>query len=95
MELTISLSPDSEAGLRRKADALGQPLNVYAAHVLEQAAAGAAPGPSDHATMELLRSWNAQDATDDPAELAARQREWEEFAVSINAHHSSSRKIYP
>ena len=95
MVLTISLSPESEARLRTKAAALGQPLDAYATRVLEEAAASPAATSIDQSTVDLLRSWNAEDATDDPAELAAREREWEEFAASINAHHPSNRKVYP
>jgi hypothetical protein len=38
MTLSISLTPQSEARLRQKAEAHGQSLDVYAARVLEQAA---------------------------------------------------------
>ena len=38
MTLSISLSPQTEARLRQKAEANGQQLDVYAAKLLEQAA---------------------------------------------------------
>jgi len=95
MTLTISLSQESEERLRRKAAELGQPLDVYAARVLEEAAKTPSAASNDQGTIDLLQSWNVQDATTDPAELSARQREWDEFAASINAHHPSNRKIYP
>jgi hypothetical protein len=94
MTLAVPISPQAEAKLRERAAAAGQPLDVYAARVLEAAAVNPPTGGED-ATIALLRSWNEEDATDDPAELAARQREWDEFAASINAHHSSNRKVYP
>jgi len=95
MTLNVSLSPEAEASLRQKAAAAGQPLDVYASHVLEQIATNGSEPAADQGTIELLRAWNAEDATNDAAELAARQRDWEEFAASINAHHSSNRKVYP
>ena len=95
MTLSIDLSADAEAKLREKAAAAGQPLQVYASRLLEQAAAVPTVRSIDEATIALLRSWNAQDATSDQAEIAARQRDWEEFAASINAHHPSNRKVYP
>lgn len=95
MTLTISLSQESEERLRKKAAELGQPLDVYAARVLEEAAKTPCSPAGDQGTIDLLQSWNAQDATTDPIELSARQREWDEFAASMNAHHPSNRKIYP
>ena len=95
MTLTISISQESEERLRKKAAELGQPLDVYAATVLEEAAKSSSAPVDDQGTIDLLKSWNTEDATSDPAELSARQREWEEFAASINAHHPSDRKIYP
>ena len=95
MTLSLSLSPQAEARLRARAAATGQPVDVYASRVLELAVSSPSTGTDDQATISLLRSWNEQDATSDPAEIAARQRDWEEFAASINAHHSSNRKVYP
>jgi hypothetical protein len=37
MTLSISITPEAEARLRERAAACGQPLDVYAARVLEQA----------------------------------------------------------
>lgn len=38
MTLSISITPEAEARLRQRAAATGEPLDVYAAKVLEQAA---------------------------------------------------------
>jgi hypothetical protein len=94
MTLNIALSPQIEARLREKAAAVGEPVDAYALRILEQAAAAPAP-QIDQGTVDLLRAWNVEDATVDPGEIASRQREWDEFAASINAHHPSNRKIYP
>ena len=95
MTLSISLSAQAEARLREEAAATGQELEAYAARLLEDAAGVPAGHSVDDETIALLRSWNAEDATTDPAEIASRQRDWEEFAASINAHHPSNRKVYP
>lgn len=95
MTLNIALSPQIEAWLRQKAAALGEPVDAYALRVLEQAATAPSASQIDQSTVDLLRCWNAEDATVDAGEIASRQREWDEFAASINTHHSSNRKIYP
>jgi hypothetical protein len=49
----------------------------------------------DQATLDLLAKWDAEDATDDPAEIARRQEEWEEFRKAMNEDSISGRPIYP
>lgn len=95
MTLNISLSPQAEEKLKAKAAALGEPLDAFASRVLEAAVSTLPPRRTDQETISLLRSWNEEDATTDPEEIASRQRDWEEFAASINDHHSSDRKVYP
>ena len=51
--------------------------------------------PDAAGASRLLRQWIEEDATTDPQELDARDREWEEFAASLNAHRSSHRRVYP
>lgn len=49
------------------------------------------------ASIALLQSWLAEDATDDPEEIRKAQAELEEFKRSINAERerAGSRRIYP
>jgi hypothetical protein len=35
-------------------------------------------------SLQILDEWEAQDATDDPAEIARRQAEFEEFKRELN-----------
>ena len=47
-------------------------------------------GSIDTATLELLASWRAQDATDNPEELRAAEQELAEFKKSMNGNRTSS-----
>ena len=54
-------------------------------------------GPVDTATLELLRSWRLQDATDNPAELRAAEQELIEFKEGMNDSRTASGepRLYP
>lgn len=97
MTLTLNISPQLEARLRNEAARLGVTEAEYASRLLEQSlsAAAAPPAPADQATLDLLARWDAEDATDDPAELARRQREWERFKRAMNENSLSGRPVYP
>jgi hypothetical protein len=41
-------------------------------------------GAIDTATLELLASWRVQDATSDPAEICAAERELADFKRAMN-----------
>lgn len=41
------------------------------------------------ALIALLQSWSKEDATDDPAEFAARQQDWEELSSNLTANRLS------
>jgi hypothetical protein len=45
--------------------------------------------------VSLLKAWEAEDATDDPAELEARRDDWEATKASLNESHSSDRRLFP
>jgi hypothetical protein len=52
--------------------------------------------PGDR-TLALFAQWEAEDATDDPEEIARRNREWEEFKSNINATRAETgaRILFP
>lgn len=64
-----------------------------------EGAAQAAPlaDPENAASIALLQTWLAEDATDDPDELAAAERELEEFKRGINAERerAGAGRVYP
>lgn len=94
MTLTIDLNPEDEARLAAVARERGVDLVECARDLLREHLPPLEPG---EATKALFAAWDAEDATDDPEEIAARKREWEEFKASINKARAaaSSRLIYP
>jgi hypothetical protein len=46
------------------------------------------------ALRAMFASWQAEDATDDPQELARRPREWEQLKTALNANRTSGRKLF-
>jgi hypothetical protein len=83
MTLAISLSPAAEECLTKKAKAEGIDLSTLAKEVLEAEAKRLTEPVPDQATIDLLRKWREEDATNDPEELARRQREGEEFMRNL------------
>jgi len=106
MTLTLELTPEVEARLRRKAAREGQDIAAYLLAVADrEAQEETAPLPQvtneaqrvkNQAALDMLSAWDKEDETDDPAEVARREAEWEQFKTGMNAAHSSSgRVIYP
>ena len=92
MTLTIDLNTELEDRLNREAERHGMEPKAYARHLIE---AGlpvdtAAQRSANQATLDLLRRWNAEQATDDPAELARREQEIEEFKAAMNRNRRES-----
>ena len=57
---------------------------------------GADLSPSDRAKalQSLFDQWAAEDATDDPQELARREAEWGELRRALNENRTSGRKLF-
>ena len=55
------------------------------------------PIEEDDPTLRLFAQWDAEDETDDPEEIAVRNREWEELKASLNAERkrSGARLLFP
>lgn len=98
MTLTISdLPPEVERRLKSEAARLGVDEVEYVKQLI-QLGLSATDEPTqfvDQATLDLLARWDAEDATDDPAEIARRQTQWEEFRKSMNDDSLSGRPVYP
>ncbi len=74
--LTIILPEKTEAWLKDEASRRGIAASEYAAEIIEKAL----PKPNGNdATIALMKQWMEEDRTDDPEELARREREGEEF----------------
>jgi hypothetical protein len=79
--MTLKLAEDLESRLKERAARLGLEPDAYASKLIEQGLA--APHPNQ-ATLDLLAKWDEEEATDDPEEIARRNREFEEFKESLN-----------
>ena len=96
--LTVTLTPEYESRLKSEAARHGLDPNDYAVKLIEDGLA-----KLDDATVamaEVLTQWEAETATDDPAEIAGREKEFEEFKEGMNRNRLEmegplSRKIYP
>lgn len=96
--MTINLSPETEATLKRVASERGLEPSEYARRVIEEALT--TRPVVDQATIDLLDQWDREDATDDPEEIARRQQEVKEFMDGMNRNRlemegPTSRKVYP
>lgn len=90
MTITLELEPDELAVLNDRARSQGVGID----HVLHDLVAqlkssqpkAAAPQLNDKqkAAIALMQAWTKEDQTDDPEELAERERELEEFKANIN-----------
>ena len=79
MTLIISLSDEVEQRLKREALLRGIAPAEYAQQLLEQHLPAAGGGQPDTASLEILEKWEAENAARTPEELAAHEREGEEF----------------
>jgi len=87
MTLTIALNQDAERRLLEEAARRGLAPSTYAAHLIEEHL----PAPSSSSSLaEMFREWDAEDATDDPSEIARRNAEFEELRKRINANREES-----
>ncbi len=90
MTLTLDLPADIVERLQRGAAEAGVPVEKYAQRVLDSGIPLAVPGAAPNATLSLLADWARQDATNDPNELAARQRDLDDLATSLNRNRLQS-----
>lgn len=93
--LTITLPADIEDRLKNEASRRGVDPGEFATRLLD-----AALREPDHATLRVLSRWEAENHTDDPAEVARRQEEFREFKEAMNRSRlelegPGSRKPYP
>jgi hypothetical protein len=92
MVINIDIDPNTQERLRKEAERSGVDVAEYARKLIESALPPERPATS---LGELFGRWEAEDATADPAVLADRQREWEEFKRGLDAARTSNRKLVP
>jgi hypothetical protein len=82
--MTINLSTEAEKRLFAEASRRG----IAASQLVEQLIDAGLPNGSEPApnrsSIDILNDWEAETATDDPAEIARRQDEFEEFKRELN-----------
>ncbi len=81
MTLIIDLTPEEEARLQAAARRQGIDPAECARRLLQQNLPESPPGA---ATRALFAQWAREDATEDPAEIRAREVEWNETRRSLN-----------
>jgi hypothetical protein len=101
MGLLIQFSPSEEERLRAAAARAGQDVAEYirrlvAEHLPVSETTDRITESTDR-TLELLAEWDADDATDDPEELARRDQEWEDLKAQMNATRAAAgaRLLFP
>ena len=93
--MTITLSPEIESRVIAEASKMGIDANEFVTKLIEEAL----PKPNQ-ATLDLLAEWDREEATDDPEEIARRQREGEEFMQNLARNRFEmdgphARKLWP
>jgi hypothetical protein len=91
MTLAIDLPPVLLVRVEARAQERGMALTEYVTKLIEEAL----PAEPNARGISLLKGWEAEDATDDPAELEARRVDWEATKAALNEGHSSERKLFP
>ena len=94
--LTITLPEEIETKLKAQASRCGIDAAELAKSLIENELHRIATDP----TIALLEQWDREDATDDPEELARREKEGEEFMQNLNRNRMemegpNARKIWP
>jgi hypothetical protein len=97
--MTITIPSEMEARLKGEAQRRGLAADEYARRLIERGLGGA-QAESDQATLDVLDRWERDSATTDPADLARREREFEQFKEAMNRNRLGSegpdaRKVYP
>ena len=84
--LTITLSSELEKRLKDEAERAGLDPGAYAQRLIAENLHGRAT----QTLGDLFTEWETEDATDDPAELARRNAEFEEFKQNMNQNRIDS-----
>jgi hypothetical protein len=95
MTLRIDIDPQTQDRLRKEAERNGVEIGEYARKLIERHLPPELPQSPAKSLHDLFAQWSAEDATDDPEEIAARERDLEELKRNLNEWHSSDRKLFP
>ena len=104
MTLQVDFTPQMEAWINAQARQRGLRPADLVRRVIEESAATAPAPPyaqdvdsKQDATITLLQSWIAEDATDDPEEIRQAEAELTEFKRNMNAprREAGARLLFP
>ena len=95
--LTIELPPDVEKRLQGEATRQGLAAEDYVKKLIVE---NLPSHETAQSLTDLFAEWEAEDATDDPAEIARRNREVEELLQALDRNRremegEGSRKLLP
>lgn len=85
MTLTLELPPEVEGALETEARRKGTTPAQLVLEDLRQRY----PAPRQDKMTALFAQWDAEDATDDPAEITRRNQEWETTKAALEANRVS------
>ncbi len=103
MSLSITLTPEQEARFQKRAEQLGLNVETYVQRLLDEPLRAEPPSrilqerrptEAQQRAARLLRSWIAEDATDDPEEIRAAEEDLAAFKRAINENRPTERPIY-
>jgi hypothetical protein len=63
--------------------------------VLPPKSAKPTPHRDNSATIALLKQWEREDATDDPAAIARAEEELAQFKAALNANRPPDKPVFP
>jgi hypothetical protein len=97
MTLMLNIAEELTRRLEEGAHRLGLETSEYARQIIESNLPSSA---NTRSLPELFAQWDAEDATNDPAEIAARNEEFEQFKQAMNKNREecegyAARKLYP
>ncbi len=87
MTLTLELPPEVEGALAEEARREGTTPEQLVLKDLRRRYQ--VPEPRPDTMLELFAKWEAEDATDDPDELARRNQEWETTKAALESNRFS------
>jgi len=100
--MTLTLAPSTEARLLALAQRRGQTPEAVIDAFVERETREEEPTPKDNQTtpmeqvdptLALFAQWAEEDKTDDPEEIARRQKEGDKLLASLQANRLSLRRV--
>jgi DNA-binding PucR family transcriptional regulator len=88
--LTITLEADMEDRVKREAARQGVAADALVTSIIDQGLPSRVLSGDGRTTAKLVEQWRREDATDDPIELARRQRETDDLLLALDRHRTET-----